>query len=204
MFKSYQLSKIKEISLLESREVGVYNTLKKSHSDEFHNYEMNIIKFCAEECARQRSGPESVSDMIQAWDYAMNLRDADDPPKLTIFTIEDIGQLVEPVDNQFGFRTVPVGVSDGFTFIEKAHWERVPSLVNLLLETYYDGSLWVGGLGITHKLSKRIEDEFYLEFEEIHPFMDGNGRSGKILYNYLCDTLTDPIMPPNFWNILNP
>jgi fido (protein-threonine AMPylation protein) len=47
-------------------------------------------------------------------------------------------------------------------------------------------------------------DEAYLEFEEIHPFVDGNGRAGKIIFNWLADSLGDPKMPPNFWGIYNP
>jgi fido (protein-threonine AMPylation protein) len=47
-------------------------------------------------------------------------------------------------------------------------------------------------------------DAAYREFQTIHPFRDGNGRTGKILYNYLRGTLADPVMPPNFFNCANP
>jgi fido (protein-threonine AMPylation protein) len=39
--------------------------------------------------------------------------------------------------------------------------------------------------------------EAYVEYEEIHPFVDSNGRTGKIILNYLNGTLLDPIFPPN-------
>jgi fido (protein-threonine AMPylation protein) len=40
--------------------------------------------------------------------------------------------------------------------------------------------------------------EFYQEFETLHPFNDGNGRVGAILFNLLNGTLSDPIVPPPY------
>jgi fido (protein-threonine AMPylation protein) len=47
-------------------------------------------------------------------------------------------------------------------------------------------------------------DLVYREFQMIHPFLDGNGRTGKILMNYLADTLEAPTMPSNWFNCANP
>jgi fido (protein-threonine AMPylation protein) len=70
------------------------------------------------------------------------------------------------------------------------------------LESYYEDGLIIGIKN--HPLAVTKEDQFYYEYENIHPFRDGNGRTGKILYNYLLGTLDNPKMPPNFWGSSNP
>ena len=45
----------------------------------------------------------------------------------------------------------------------------------------------------------------YFAFEHVHPFPDGNGRSGKVIYNWARGTLDRPEFPPAFWGgITNP
>lgn len=170
-------------------------------------FQFDIIQYCAEECKRQRSGEMSVYDMVNAWNFAMGISPSGRSfiKRMTIAGIEHIGILVEPIDNAKGFRTIPIGVTDGMGgWIEKAQWAEVPRLLEHLLASYYAGYMTPVDGGYSNPLSKTAEDEFYFNYEEIHPFVDGNGRSGKILYNYLCGTLKNPIMPPNFWGSSNP
>ncbi len=159
--------------------------------------DLDVIDFCAEECVRQQSGEMSVADMVWAWKYAQDYSSNPDATFLTF--IERVGQIIEPVDNKGGFRQIPIFVRNGWDYIEKTPWERVPSLLSLLLESYYEGALEP-----VHPKAITREDQFYFEYENIHPFKDGNGRSGKILYNFLLGTLDKPVMPPNFWGSSNP
>jgi hypothetical protein len=182
--------------------------------------QLDIIDFCAEECKRQRSGEMSVYDMLNAWAYASTYMINGRYRPIDIHFIETLGQWVEPIDNKNGFRTIPMGIAGGWnghgfdTWIEKADWREVPRLLTLLLESYYEGNYSKAVFEKDFPASKDASpierfaqtavDMFYFEYEEIHPFRDGNGRTGKILFNYLKGTLDNPQMPPNFWGISNP
>ena len=175
--------------------------------------QLNVIKYCTEECIRQQSGMASVYDMINAWDHADWQRDENDKVKIIdIGFISELGKRVEPFDNLTGFRRIPIFVGSE----EKIEWERIPERLEQLIEAYYDDRLDPEPLkrearvNQQWKLYKRwskannAEDVFYYEYESIHPFVDGNGRTGKILYNYLLDNMENPVMPPNYFGSSNP
>lgn len=231
MFTEQQLEVIKSVARKKKNqgEISVWKALIELPLGTFTGPQVQIIQYCAEECKRQHSGEMSVYDMLVAWNWMAEHNKLALPDEkrtqLNLQCIETLGTLVEPIDNRKGFRTIPIGVTDGRGgWIEKAQYAEVPRLLEHLLNSYYEGHLEIksctcgsavsqhmSGCAIFynvrsggHELAKTPEDQFYFEYENIHPFVDGNGRSGKILYNYLLGRLDDPIMPPNFWNIGNP
>ena len=125
-----------------------------------------IIEYCTEEVNRQGhdtsklDGLWRVGSMLDAWCFAL-LQDWR-VPKLEI--IQTLGTKIEPFHNMNGFRGV--GVRIGIRNCPK------PEDITVLLERLI--SLW-----------PMSPLEFYKEFELIHPFVDGNGRTGKIILNDL-------------------
>lgn len=144
--------------------------------------DLAIVKYIAEEVERQRDKPLAVWWMCDAWRLAQT--HAADRMEVTPLLIESWGRMVTP-KNHDGFRKVGVQVGDRVC----PHYSLVPRMVENLC------------VGLYHGLTP---ESAYLEFQKIHPFRDGNGRTGKILYNYLKSTLDAPVMPPNFFDCSNP
>jgi len=153
-------------------------------SKPFSSEALNIVKYCAEEVERQQAGPMAVYWMVEAWEYALLAKRQAQPMSLAL--IEHFGQLIEPVKNAKGFRRVRVWI--GNKICPEPY--EVPHLMKAFMTNFEDMS----------------PTEAYLDFERCHPFVDGNGRCGKILLCWKAEKLNDPesVEVPNPWGISNP
>ena len=126
-----------------------------------------LVRYCAEQCKRQGSGEISVADMYDAWMYACEhaIDSAD--------IVEALGKMVEPTVNASGFRRVNVRI--GGQVKPVVDFRRA---INLLLFSLAECNI--------------SPNEAYREFEELHPFEDGNGRVGAILFNKWCSSMWAP------------
>lgn len=142
----------------------------------------HVVSYAAQECAWQGSGELSVADMVDAWCYAHRYRSR----LPTLRTILTLGRLVEPVVNARGLRRVNVRVGASI----KMHWLEVPEALESLVNN-------TPPLGT---LTRAEVTEWFRQYEEIHPFQDGNGRTGTLLYNWLRGSLSEPVHAPNLWS----
>lgn len=141
----------------------------------------NVIAYISEEVRRQGDSPWHVYRMWSAWQFATLQRIID--PQIYHSTVRAIGKMIDEA-NENGYRDGPVWIGGDLKneFIVHDEMQQL--------------------LSMQHTLSPDI---FYKEFERIHPFFDGNGRTGKVLFNWLNNTLDNPVWPPDFFGgIENP
>ena len=106
-----------------------------------------------------------------AFEYVMTLADANTP--LTERVIKDIHSLVLMNDaaNKGAYRNVPVMIAGAADTPPQPY--LIPEQMEQLLVNYAH----------TRKHIIEAVADFHLRFEQIHPFIDGNGRTGRLIMN---------------------
>lgn len=159
----------------------------------------DVRGFIYDEVVRQGWNPETkegqlrVRWMTKAWDYAEIQASRSFRPG--IGHLLKIAYYVEPYENRNGFRTGNVLVGGVLGTSPRLIRYAITQLWNQIDEVVPEQGRGRGQF---------TADDFYLEFEKIHPFGDGNGRTGKILHNWLLGTLRDPVLIKDYFGGGNP
>lgn len=141
---------------------------------------MDSVVYIRESCERQNATtPEDFIGMAMAYEYAKAVAygayqhvDVED----TLYHTNVLASRVS-CGKILALRVTPVVFVDGTSGVAA---ELIPQLIVQLIANMDD---------ITPA-------DFYQEFERIHPYQDGNGRVGSLLYNILIGTIHNPIHPP--------
>lgn len=142
----------------------------------------HVVAYCAQECAWQQSGELSVAWMVDGWRYAHRFRNK----PIILANVLALGRIVEPRHNQGGLRRCQVRVG----WDVKLDWQLVPESLSKLIACQLP----------VECVTESEAREWFRQYEEIHPFRDGNGRTGTLLYNWLRGSLPKPVHAPNLWD----
>lgn len=136
----------------------------------------------AYECDRQHVGLDRREFLYDAYREAYLLATAGELP--TMATVTRLAGMLEP-SNGGRLRVTPVTFSNGGGSTDAA---LIPRALGQLVEA-------------VDQFTDSEEDVHYWvkEFLWIHPFSDGNGRTGFLLYNWLRRTMLKPAQMPYFF-----
>ncbi len=159
-----------------------------------------IGSFVTIEVRRQGDAAIDVGYMMAAWLSAIHDKRVGNPMDLDM--IIGWAKMLDPAANAATerFRVNPIWIGQ-----ESRQWRNLERQMELWMETVNSSTeLFVPGVFNGGHDDATPNEWAYYEFENIHPFNDGNGRTGKIIFNWLNDTLLAPTWPHNFWGITNP
>ncbi len=154
-----------------TRSVYHSNAIEGNTLSYYETYQ--IIFNCSSDDTLQNVKPRELYEAINL-KYAMDYIFRHLYEDMTIECIQHIGKIINKNINDIdGFRTTSVFIAGAEHMPPEA--VDVPRLMNELLYTSFKSDDFIYDLA-----------DFHIRYERIHPFTDGNGRSGRVLINKLA------------------
>lgn len=141
---------------------------------------LRVAEVAARECVRQGVGVDRLGRLLLAYDRARGIASIwGEPTADNLLGPSGLAVLIEP-DNGGRVRQTPVSFPDGSHAIHPDNVERA-------------FTHWLDARG-------RIDTEDWIrEFLDIHPFVDGNGRTAWILRVWVLGQWDDPEPLPDYY-----
>lgn len=140
-----------------------------------------IASIAAKECVRQQVGLGQLGQLLGAYQYAF--RHASDMHSNLLFYIRAINSIIEPANNG-NFRRVAVRFPDFSTAVDA---KEIPEAMSRLVEVSIAAQ------------QANMQDRWIKDFLDVHPFVDGNGRTAWILRTWLMDEWSYPNVLPDYY-----
>lgn len=142
------------------------------------------IELILSQCKLQRAeSPRQIAGLSVAWQEAKFFNEYEDEETFEEFIME-LAILIEPRNKNHRIVNVSFGPGKPLALAP----DKIKRAMENLTEAFWDRTL--------------EPDELYKEFEEIHPFEDGNGRLGEIIWRLAKVKKGEgwpDTHPPNYW-----
>lgn len=148
--------------------------------------ELNLLQIAnvsSVECIRQQVGLDKLVCLLKAYEYAVIRGEIHRPE---IRDVQKLARTIEP-DRGWGWRETPVTFKNG-------GGSCAPDAIHDAMLRLFEHV----PVSFAQPLAHDTILEIVKHFLWIHPFSDGNGRVGWILYNWLRQTLGAPVPLPDF------
>lgn len=119
---------------------------------------------------------DSLQQAIYAWEYLKEQKELTSGVILKLHKILMLHQKLQP-DQKGYFRRVQVWVGSR----EGADWRAVPFQV----DDFCERVRLITGFPYKKKDAETMNISLHVQYETIHPFIDGNGRTGRMIMNWI-------------------